>query len=262
MRNLELKDLLLEISYCTTEERFSRIAQYLKDNLTYYEVREDANARNLIVGNPRTSLVTICAHYDIVPGSCGANDNGSSCAVLLRLAVEHAYNPYLCFVFLDREESGFYGSSLHFSKHRPNLTINLDVIGGGEQLVMHNSAGPDKPCSIMNRYLELLCAPEKYDVIPTDHLPVCDTNNIMRYGLEVITFSAFPEKDAARIRETGHLSCNEVLKYMHCGPYDDIRYISFDTMRRAEKLLDEFAFTLRIYLMGEPEIQKDFSQKY
>ncbi len=48
---------------------------------------------------------------------------------MLDLIERHAADGSVCYVFLDREESGFYGSKAHFSMYRPMLTVNLDVIG-------------------------------------------------------------------------------------------------------------------------------------
>ncbi|MCR5012482.1 MAG: Zn-dependent exopeptidase M28 [Lachnospiraceae bacterium] len=256
MKNSRLEELLQYISYCSSEERFDRISEILSRNWIYYHHETDHEALNIIVGDPDRALVTVCAHYDIVPGSCGANDNGSSCAVMLDLCLRQAGDPSVCFVFLDREESGFYGSRLHFSKHHPMITVNLDVIGGGEQIVFHNSAEDLCGGSPLNQMLEDIA--DSYGAVRTDRLPVCDTDTIINCGCEVVTFSAFPEKDAAYIRDTGCLACNEVIKYMHGGPKDDIEYISFDTMEQVDDMLEEFIIIVRAIASANPALIQQF----
>ena len=215
------------------------VSRFRKD-LRY---ESDDDVVNLVVGDPENSLVTVCAHYDVVPGSNGYNDNGSSCAVLIGLCERFAGDPNFCFVFLGREETGFYGSRLHFSQFHPYLTVNLDVIGGGENIVFHSNAVDNPLSHLLHDLLRDLALDD--GAIPTDFLPVCDTNMIMRQGLDVITFSAFPDKDADYIRKTGHLACSEVIKYMHCGIYDDLDHISLQTMEKVEKLLNDFLILVR-----------------
>lgn len=229
------------------------VSRFRKD-LRY---ESDDNAVNLVVGDPENSLVTICAHYDVVPGSMGYNDNGSSCAVLIGLCERHVGDPNFCFVFLGREESGFYGSALHFSKYRPHLTINLDVIGDGENIVFHNNAVEGPLRYPLNAMLEQMAL--ERGAIRTDRLPVCDTDMIIHHGLDVITFSAFPDKDADYIRKTGHLACSEVIKYMHCGVYDDLEYVSLETMEKVELLLDDFIIAFNCAIKARPEMMETLS---
>ncbi|MBR3516062.1 MAG: M28 family peptidase [Lachnospiraceae bacterium] len=241
---MDLKESLMEISYCTTEERRKQIRRILARKRIFYRIERNENAVNLMVGDPKNALVTICAHYDIVPGSCGANDNGSSCAVLLHLCEERAGDPNVCFVFLDREESGFYGSTMHFSKYRPKLTINLDVIGSGEYIVYHNSVMAGQKGSYLNRWLDKEAGSVGFH--KADQLPMCDTHNIVRLGHEVISFCAFPGKDGEYIRDTGHLSCGEVLKYMHNGCYDDIEHVCFTSMELVDMFLHNFLLSVSL----------------
>ena len=265
--SMAMKELLRSISYCSTAERRERICRILSDKGIAYDIERDDKAINLVVGDPADSLVTICGHYDIVPGSCGANDNGSSCTVMLDLIEKFYDEPGLCFVFLDRAESGFYGSSLHFSRYNPALTVNLDVVGGGEHLVYqtmvrgyedgscptdsHNVDPMERLASLLEGkscglagFLDMFAC-QRFHALKVSSLPMCDTHNIARLGHEVVTFSAFPEKDAAIIRKTGHLSCTEVMKYMHNGCYDDIEYICTDTMQEVEDLLEFFIISCR-----------------
>ncbi len=63
--------------------------------------------------NPEAGTILLGAHYDTVPGSAGASDNGSGVAVLLevaRLFQERQTERSLRLVFFDLEEIGLHGS--------------------------------------------------------------------------------------------------------------------------------------------------------
>ncbi|MEO0828141.1 MAG: M28 family peptidase [Cyanobacteria bacterium J06635_15] len=81
--------------------------------------------------------IVIAAHYDTVPGSPGADDNGSGVAVLLELArlfAEHPGRSPLKLIAFDLEEYGLVGSRAyvqHHLKHRPplRLMLSLEMLG-------------------------------------------------------------------------------------------------------------------------------------
>lgn len=81
--------------------------------------------------------ILIGAHYDTVPGSPGADDNGSGIVVLLELARIFATTPAkypLRLVAFDLEEYGLLGSSayakhLHANKEPLRLMISLEMLG-------------------------------------------------------------------------------------------------------------------------------------
>ncbi len=81
--------------------------------------------------------ILIGAHYDAVPGSPGADDNGTGVAVLLELAREFFTNPPqtpIRLVAFDLEESGLIGSKEYvdfLQEHRQNirLMLSLEMLG-------------------------------------------------------------------------------------------------------------------------------------
>jgi Zn-dependent M28 family amino/carboxypeptidase len=96
--------------------------------------------RNLILNLPSTSSrppILIGAHYDTVPGSPGADDNGTGIAVLLELARLLATDPPrhpIRLVAFDLEELGWVGSQhyatqLHQNGQRLRLMICLEMLG-------------------------------------------------------------------------------------------------------------------------------------
>lgn len=83
----------------------------------------------------------------------GANDNASSCAVILGLAEAVAQNPLkrsVMFILFTAEEIGHFGS-LHFVAHPPvlheqiELNINLEQIGAKSRMI--DGVGANGPAS-------------------------------------------------------------------------------------------------------------------
>ncbi|MCT7953850.1 M28 family peptidase [Laspinema palackyanum] len=76
--------------------------------------------------NPEGGSILLGAHYDTVPGSAGASDNGSGVAVLLevaRLLQDRQTERSLELAFFDLEEIGLHGSFAFASD--PNLIADL-----------------------------------------------------------------------------------------------------------------------------------------
>src|SRR6185312_591210 len=92
------------------------------------------------------------AHYDSVPGSTGANDNGAGVVVLLawlRLALVHPPSIPLDVVFFDLEEIGQIGSRAYLDEvgaENVLAMINLDICGVGDTILVaprqHLEQGP------------------------------------------------------------------------------------------------------------------------
>jgi Zn-dependent M28 family amino/carboxypeptidase len=81
--------------------------------------------------------ILIGAHYDTVPGSPGADDNGTGVAVLLELARLFASQPIkypVQFIAFDMEEYGYLGSDHYAAKLKAEnqplrLMISLEMLG-------------------------------------------------------------------------------------------------------------------------------------
>ena len=105
------------------------------------------HSRNVVAERPGTStsggVLVLGAHYDTVPNTQGANDNGSGVATLIVLAeqLSHVSLPFqLRFVLFGSEEVGLFGSKYHIdslSEEQINSIIamlNFDVPGSGRTL--------------------------------------------------------------------------------------------------------------------------------
>ena len=100
----------------------------------------DRNVEAILPGE-RNESVIICAHYDSVPGSPGADDNGSGTAAVL--AAAKAISEYrdwlrstytIRFITFSGEEQGLYGSFAYAEKAYENgmgivAVLNADMIG-------------------------------------------------------------------------------------------------------------------------------------
>lgn len=79
----------------------------------------------------------LCAHYDTVAGSPGANDDGSGTAAVLaiaRILSQHHFNHTIRFITFSGEEVGTYGSFTYARdayNHGDNIAavLNMDMIG-------------------------------------------------------------------------------------------------------------------------------------
>ncbi|MFT7463216.1 MAG: hypothetical protein ACI9EF_001560 [Pseudohongiellaceae bacterium] len=98
-----------------------------------------ANIELVLPGSkPDGPLVVACAHYDTVPGSGGADDNGSGVAVLLEVArrsAQRAMPGEVRLLWFDAEELGLAGSRAWLEQldahERERLVgaINLETVG-------------------------------------------------------------------------------------------------------------------------------------
>lgn len=103
----------------------------------------------LLNADTKDPALLFCAHYDAVPGSCGANDNAAAVCILLKLAKELKKRGLPAhFAFFDGEESGNTGSSLYVSEVTPDTlsgVINLDLCGYGDTLAICGKGNERKP---------------------------------------------------------------------------------------------------------------------
>jgi len=93
--------------------------------------------RNIITKNK--SKIVICAHYDSMLDSPGANDNASGVAALLELAKKHKNAQYILFDAEEWNKSGSYAYVKTLNKQKLKqikALINLDMIGSGKPFII------------------------------------------------------------------------------------------------------------------------------
>jgi len=100
---------------------------------------EDINVEGTLEGVNKSSdeIYVVCAHYDSVPGSPGADDNGSGTAAVLAVASvlsNYKFQHTIRFVTFSGEEEGLLGSDDYAGRAQNNGdnivgVINADMIG-------------------------------------------------------------------------------------------------------------------------------------
>lgn len=246
-----MQAFLQYISYVPSDIRHSLITTLLHKMGIPYAHQVSRHARNIILFPENYSHgynMIFTAHYDIVPGSCGANDNGAAIVILLMIARHLVQNPdkNIMIAFLDREETGGIGCEMFLKNYKAGLIVNMDVCGCGDKIVICDET------SVKNTYALYFRSTMLQSFMESDAFPYCDGRHAERMGFDVWSISVFPEKDAVRMSEKRMTAaekeriCNhepdigflykylvhslDINKYMHCGIYDDIKYINYDIM--------------------------------
>lgn len=134
--------------YLASEGHFF-VKQYIKEQLsqwgeliTHEFAVKGQKHQNLILNLPaaeeqKLPPILIGAHYDAVPGTLGADDNGTGVAVLLELAAAFAKQPTkypIRIVAFDMEEYGLLGSKAYAAHLKQNqeplrLMLSLEMLG-------------------------------------------------------------------------------------------------------------------------------------
>lgn len=98
---------------------------------------------------PEAHEPLLMAHYDRVPGSPGANDNGAAVLALVDYLIRHQGRPSLRIYFSDREElspgdspknQGSYALAQNWDRNAPPIPIVFDMVGKGDTLVLGHGA--------------------------------------------------------------------------------------------------------------------------
>ena len=146
----------------TGTENCTKASQYIYDEFHtmglpvefHYWTFNGFTDRNVVASLKGTetssnAIFIICAHYDTIRTSPGANDDGSGVAAVLataKILSQHSFNYTIRFIALSGEEVGWYGSLLYArdaSRRGDNIVavINLDMLGyantteGGQTLL-------------------------------------------------------------------------------------------------------------------------------
>lgn len=90
----------------------------------------------IIVEGKKEAAVIFCAHYDTVPGSPGADDNGSGVSVLLELEIPEQPEYTIIIIFFTGEECGLVESRYVAQTIERDIVgvICVDTVGVGKDL--------------------------------------------------------------------------------------------------------------------------------
>ena len=121
---MELLPIVKYLESPSHKQRFDTITQVLDSWGIPFDIHLYKTGKNIIAypaGNK--PVVGVSSHFDVVPGSPGANDNGSSIAVclgILKKLQAHVFkNIAIAVFFFDEEETGLKGSQAYVTEHKP-----------------------------------------------------------------------------------------------------------------------------------------------
>lgn len=182
---MEINRHLETLALKDPDQRRQALAQVLEAEQLSYTLQEKKpdfkNPRGTVnyILTPWQDVPSLlfCAHYDAVPGSFGANDNGAALCILIDLAKELKEKGIPArFAFFDGEETGNAGSKLYVSladKQTITGVVNLDVCGFGDTLAICGKGNENKPSL----------------------RPFCDKNLLDKYNGQVLKY--LPKSDEA-----------------------------------------------------------------
>lgn len=120
-----------ERPYMSENEKIA--AEYIRDVLEEKGFPVVDNVFVLVEGKREDALI-ICAHYDTVPGSPGADDNSSGVAVLLGLTIPENPQYTIALTFFTGEEVGLVESRYFATEFDRKMVgvVCVDTVGVGE----------------------------------------------------------------------------------------------------------------------------------
>ena len=168
------KMLLNKLCQTTNAARQQALADELSANGIRYE---NWGNMALVVPSAAEKVIVLSAHYDVVDGSLGYNDNGMALVTALKLLHKLPFN--VEFLFTNCEEQGGLGAE-YYLKHTAKQLIgcvNLDVVGCFDQV-----------------YLDPMdcCAARRLTEYKQGMMPFSDAHVFARKGIQSICFSSGP----------------------------------------------------------------------
>lgn len=138
-------DIVKKLEYKSNKERKNIIIKILENKKIKYKL-EDYNyfgtkGTNILVEFGKGKKYSIvCAHYDVVAGSPGANDDASAISVLFKLIYnlrKIKLKNKIKIIFFGDEEIGRLGSLSYIKKHSLKNLIgvyNMELVGMGDSI--------------------------------------------------------------------------------------------------------------------------------
>jgi len=138
-----LLDYVRALEGHSSAQRGEMVHAFLQANGIPYRLHRYRSGTNLLVVPERQPYVAVSAHFDVVPGSPGANDNASALAVIAGLMAAFTHQPTtnigVGFFIFDEEETGLRGSQAFVDEVGTQGLlglINLEMLGQGEHLAL------------------------------------------------------------------------------------------------------------------------------
>ncbi|MVN79277.1 M28 family peptidase [Hymenobacter sp. HMF4947] len=140
---MKLREIVNVLDGQPNAMRRALISEHLDALGVRYVEQRYASGTNLVVDLGRAEgKIGVSSHFDRVPISAGANDNGSAIAVCLDIVRKHqeaSSKAGLRVFFFDEEETGLKGSRAYVEQYGTgNLAglLNLELVGMGNKLAL------------------------------------------------------------------------------------------------------------------------------
>ncbi|WP_102401398.1 M28 family peptidase [Haloimpatiens massiliensis] len=171
-----------------------------KVRITLEQEEGTTDSHNLITEIKGTQypeeVVAFMAHYDSVPFSSGAYDNGAGSVNIMEILRHYLENPpkrTLRFMWFGSEEVGLLGSKAYVKEHEKELEnikfgINVDLGGAIIGQDMASIIANESLCHMIEYYAKEVCFPilVKQSIYSSDCMPFADKGipvaNFMRVG--------------------------------------------------------------------------------
>ena len=211
----------------------------------------DRNIEGTLEGISETSdeIYIICAHYDTVPGSPGADDDGSGTVAVMaaaKIMSQYQFNHTIKFVAFSGEEEGLLGSHEYARDAAQNgdniiAALNIDMIGFAISeedetniKVYENEASEwltDYSIEVSEEYFEIL----NLTIIPSGYTYGSDHHSFWEYGYDSVFYHEYNFND-----------------YYH-SPEDTIDKMNMDyDTRSSELIIATLGELAQAQLLGEP----------
>jgi Zn-dependent M28 family amino/carboxypeptidase len=139
----DLLDYVRALEGHASAQRGHLVRTFLQGSGIAYQLHQYATGSNIIIPPQQRPYVAVSAHFDVVPGSPGANDNASAIAVIAGLLARFEAQPTshigVGFFIFDEEETGLVGSQAYVDEVGTDQLlglINLEMLGAGEHLAL------------------------------------------------------------------------------------------------------------------------------
>jgi aminopeptidase YwaD len=242
---VDLSASLHRIASADANIRREQLLMMLREiNAPFTHYREKYNERwpeNIIVsfGDPQAKRYVFGAHYDNVPGSTGANDNGAGVCILLALLSEIS-PPTLPvdFAFFDLEEAGLIGSQAYVQRvGAENILgmVNFDICGVGNTIL----AAPRQNSTETPLFDTVQSLQDDHPLQIVELLPPGDDLSFDRAGIPAITTCMLPEAEIDLLMDMARCiqlrippgALPSIAETMHNGARDSIDVVEESAMQ-------------------------------
>lgn len=181
---MKLQEIVKVLDGQPNATRRALISEHLDALEAPYLTQKYATGTNLVVDLGRTTRkIGVGSHFDRVPASAGANDNGSAIAVALDIVRRHqeaGSEAGVRVFFFDEEETGLKGSQAYVDKYGIGDLVgllNMELVGMGDTFALWPvTAAHNEPLlstfEAAGRRQQVRC--NRFDQLVTntaDHLP-------------------------------------------------------------------------------------------